>query len=108
MSLVSVAGFGLLSAVRTIDAAKMQICLQQTFLSILPSFMSVWKSGLPRLASSKIYRVRTCSSCLSYRFLPRFGLGPRCWRELLDLGDLGRWQAREQIFEIIKRVDLMP
>ena len=49
-----------------------------------------------------------CSSCLSDRFFLRFGPGPRGWRELFDLGDLGGWQAGEQIFQVIKRVDPMP
>jgi len=40
--------------------------------------------------------------------LLRFGLGPRRRRELFDLGDLGRWQTREQILQIIKGVDAMP
>jgi len=46
------------------------------------------------------------SSCPSNYHLLRFG--PRRWRELSDLGDLGRWQAREQILQVIKWVDLVP
>ena len=38
------------------------------------------------------------SSCLNQRLLLRSC--PRCWRELFDLGDLGRWQACEQIPQI--------
>jgi len=33
---------------------------------------------------------------LSKKISIRFGLGSRCWSELLDLGDLGRRQASEQ------------
>lgn len=33
---------------------------------------------------------------------------PRYWRELLDLCDHGRRQARKQIFQVIKRVHAMP
>ena len=47
--------------------------------------------------------VQNCSSGLCDRF--RLCFGPRRWRELSDLGDLGRWQAREQILQIIERVD---
>jgi hypothetical protein len=32
----------------------------------------------------------------------------RRWSELFDLADLGRWHAREQIFEVIKRVESVP
>jgi len=48
----------------------------------------------------------TRSSCLSDHLL--FSLAPCRWRERSDLGDLGRWQAREQIFQIIERVDPVP
>src|SRR5208337_302361 len=48
------------------------------------------------------------SSCLSDQFLLRFGIGPRRWRKLSDLGDLGCRQPREQILQIIKRVDPVP
>ncbi len=37
----------------------------------------------------------SCSSSLSDHLFFSFGLGPRCWRELSDLGNLGGWQARE-------------
>jgi len=50
--------------------------------------------------------MRICSCCVGDRFLLR--LGPCCWRELFDLGDLGCWQAREQILQIIKWIDSMP
>jgi hypothetical protein len=56
--------------------------------------------------TGKVYPQPTCSSCLSDYFLLRSG--PGCWRELSDLGDLGRWQAREQILQIIKWIDPMP
>jgi len=56
--------------------------------------------------TGKVYPQPTCSSCLSDYFLLRSG--PGCWRELSDLGDLGRWQAREQILQVIKWVDLVP
>ena len=45
---------------------------------------------------------------LSDHFLLRFGLGPRRWRELFDLGDLGRRQAGEQIFQVIEWIDPVP
>ena len=34
--------------------------------------------------------------------------GPCLWRELFDLGDFGRWQTGEQIFQVSKRVYAMP
>ncbi len=37
-------------------------------------------------------RLPIYSSSLSDRLFPRFGLGPRPWCEILDLGDFGRWQ----------------
>lgn len=40
-------------------------------------------------------RLPTYSSGLSDRLLFFFGLGPRRWRELLDLSDPGRRQAGE-------------
>jgi hypothetical protein len=45
------------------------------------------------------------SGCLSD--LP-LGLGPSRGREFLDLSNLGGGQAREQILQIVKRVDLVP
>ena len=36
------------------------------------------------------------------------GARPRCGRELFDLSDLGCGQPREQIFQVIKRVDPLP
>jgi len=33
---------------------------------------------------------------------------PRRWRELFDPTDLGCWQAREQIFQVIERIDSLP
>jgi hypothetical protein len=42
------------------------------------------------------------SSGLSNHFHPR--LGPSRWREFLDLGDLRRCQASEQILQIIERI----
>ena len=47
-----------------------------------------------------------CSSCQSDRLI--LGPGPRCWRKLTNLGDLGCEQACEQILQIIERVDPMP
>ena len=38
----------------------------------------------------------------------RLGFSPRLGRELFDLGDLGCWQAREQIFQVIERIDSVP
>ena len=38
----------------------------------------------------------------------RLRCGPRRWRELSDLGDPGCWQAREQILQVIERVDPVP
>jgi hypothetical protein len=46
------------------------------------------------------------SSCPSDHFLPHFG--PGRWCELLDLGNFGRRQAHEQVFQIIIRVDTVP
>jgi len=54
-------------------------------------------------STSRGWQIR--SSGLSNHFFLRFGLGPSHWRELLDLGDLGRWQTREQIFEIVEWID---
>src|SRR5271165_2082890 len=48
------------------------------------------------------------SSCLRDYFHPGFGLRPRRRRELFDLTDLRGWQTREQIFQIIKRIDTVP
>lgn len=45
---------------------------------------------------------------LSGHFLLRFAPGPSRWRELLDLGDLGHRQTREQIFQVIERIDTVP
>lgn len=39
---------------------------------------------------------------------PQIWLWPSSWCELVDLGDLGRWQTGEQIFQIIDRVNPMP
>ena len=51
--------------------------------------------------------LRECASgCPSKRNC--LGLGPRAGRELLDLGDLGRREAREQILQILERVDALP
>ena len=45
----------------------------------------------------------TSSSSLSDHFRLRFGLGPRRWSELPDLGDFGCfWQTREQISSDIR------
>ena len=38
----------------------------------------------------------------------RSGLCPNSWRELVDLGNFGHWQTREQIYQVIKRVDAVP
>jgi len=43
---------------------------------------------------------------MSQRLLPFFG--PRRWRELVDLGDLGRGQPGEQIREIFEGIDPVP
>src|SRR5208282_4268809 len=48
------------------------------------------------------------SSGLSEHLLLRFGFDPLRWCELLDLGNLGRRQAREQILQIIERIDSVP
>jgi len=50
--------------------------------------------------------MRICSSYISDYSLLRFG--PHRWRELVDLGDFGCGQARDQIFQIIKWVEAMP
>ena len=34
--------------------------------------------------------------------------GPRRWCELPNLRDLGRWQTREQILQVIIRIDPLP
>ena len=49
-----------------------------------------------------------CSRCLSGHFFLRFGLGPRCWRELFNLGNLRRWQPCEQILQIFEGIYPMP
>jgi hypothetical protein len=51
-------------------------------------------------------RTRIRSSGLSDS-IPRFIICPRCRRELLNLGNLGPRQAREQIIKVIERVDSM-
>ena len=38
----------------------------------------------------------------------RLGFGPRHGRELFDRGELGCGQAREQIFQVIERIDSVP
>src|ERR1700761_3697334 len=45
---------------------------------------------------------------LGIAFFRGFGLFPICRRELSNFGDLGRGQAREQVLEVIERVDPMP
>jgi hypothetical protein len=52
---------------------------------------------------SKFERLPIFSSSLSDHFFLRVGFGPRNWRELSYLGDLGRRQACEQILEYVKR-----
>ena len=36
------------------------------------------------------------------------GFGPGRRRELLDVGDLGRRQTREQIFQVVERIEVVP
>ena len=53
-------------------------------------------------------RLPTYSSGLSNRLLLFFGLGPRRWRELLDLRDFRGGQTGEQVFQIIEWIDSVP
>ena len=57
---------------------------------------------------SSLAGLPTCSSGLDKHFLLRFGYDPHRWRELPDLGNLGRRQACEQIPQVIKWVEAVP
>src|SRR5208283_810648 len=56
--------------------------------------------------SSRPWQV--CSGGPSDLLLPGFGLGPSRRRELFDLGDPGRRQACEQIFQINSSPEVKP
>ena len=58
---------------------------------ILPQEEAAWREMDKRV-------VKVMSSCLRNDFLIHSASGPGRWRKLIDLGNLGRRQAREQIF----------
>ena len=89
---------------RFVDDGVLEIDTNLLENSIRPSALRIHASADCNAFDARGF---TCSCRLSDQFLLCFGLGPCRRREILDFGNLGCGQAREQVLQIIKRVDPM-
>ncbi len=90
-----------------VDKQNRVILYRSLLWRILSGFSSLCPWDVPN-SRSRSDKKQKLSSCLSDQFRLGFTPRPGSRRELLNLGNLGRWQTRKQIFQVIERVDTMP